>query len=328
MPHDNRSDRTPLKPTFWNHDMATTQDIWQAFLLAHPEIIPGRTSFEVINQKMNAFRQTVNQRPLSDFDNLSPHQMHTLLHDPWSDQSPVRLQDQLADEWLDQIPFLVLTEVLLGELASNVSIKLTPKGNLPLALCRQLYERKLLVQDDIERGITKKIAEDNVSFLQALKVCLTQSPYVRKRHNTLELTKAGQKAMQQDRAYRFRQLLRGYTMQFNWAYLDGAHTQAGQFGWAYSVYLFHRYGQQWQNTDYYAAKLLTAFPHLGEPIESGRLPGHSVEFKQVYRWRFVEQFGLWFGLLTLPNEPGRVYYPDPLLVQKTSLLDQLFQFTA
>jgi hypothetical protein len=63
--------------------MATAQDIWQAFLLAHPEVIPGQTSVELINQKMDAFRQTFNQRPVADFGNLSPHQMHTLLHDPW-----------------------------------------------------------------------------------------------------------------------------------------------------------------------------------------------------------------------------------------------------
>ncbi|GAB3753036.1 hypothetical protein GCM10028817_18190 [Spirosoma pomorum] len=308
--------------------MAMAQDIWQAFLLAHPELIPGQTSFEEINLKMDAFRQTFNQRPLADFDNLSPHQMHTLLHDPWSEQSLVRLQDELSDEMFDQIPFLVLTEMLLEELRTKSSIKLTPKGNLPLALCQLLYERKLLAQDDIERGITKKISEDNVSFLQALKVCLTLSPYVRKRHNTLELTKAGQKAMQQDRVLRLSQLLRDYTMRFNWAYLDDTQTQVGQFGWAYSLYLVHRHGQQWQNTDFYAAKLLTAFPHLGEPIESGRLPGRSLEFERVYRWRFIEQFGLWFGLLTLQKEHGRVYYPDPLLVQKTPLLDHLFQFTA
>jgi hypothetical protein len=144
---------------------------------------------------MDAFRQTFNQRPLSDFDNLSPHQMHPLLHDPWGEHSVMRLRDELTDELLNQIPFLVLTEMLLQELGANSAIKLTPKGNLPLALCRRLYERKLLVQDDIEQGITKKISEDNVSFLQALKVCLSLSPYFRNRHNILDLTKAGQKVL-------------------------------------------------------------------------------------------------------------------------------------
>lgn len=48
--------------------------------------------------------------------------------------------------------------MLLEELQAKSSIKLTLKGNLPLVLCRLLYERKLLVQDDIERGIAKKIS--------------------------------------------------------------------------------------------------------------------------------------------------------------------------
>ena len=103
-------------------------------------------------------------------------------------------------------------------------------------------------------------------------------------------------------------------MRFNGAYLDHNQTQAGQFGWAYLLYLLRRYGQHWQNTDFYAAKLLTAFPRLGEPIESDQLPGRSLEFERVYRWRFTEQFGLWFGLLALQKErprgviPIRCYY--------------------
>ncbi|GAB2563564.1 hypothetical protein [Spirosoma areae] len=209
---------------------------------------------------------------------------------------------------------------------THQSIKLTPKGNLPLALCRELYERKLLVQDDIEQGITKKISEDNVHFLQALKVCLSLSPYAKKQHNALWLTKTGEKAMAQQRAFRFRQVLQDYTLRFNWAYLDDTQTQAGQFGWVYSLYLVNRYGSEWHNTNFYANKVQQAFPHLREPIPSGRLSGYWLDFERVYRWRFVQQFGRWFGLLELQKEPQRGLYPDPLLMKKTPLLNQLFQF--
>ena len=197
---------------------------------------------------------------------------------------------------------------------------------MSLALCRSLYERKLLVQDDIERGITKKISEDNVHFLQALKVCLSLSPYVKKRQNALWPTKSGQKALGQQRRQLVQQVLQEYTQHFNWAYLDNTQTDAGQFGWAYSLYLLHRYGSEWRNTDFYAAKVLTAFPHLREPIASSRLEGFTLEFERVYRWRFVEQFASWFGLIELQKERQRAYYPDPVFIRKTPVLDQLFHF--
>lgn len=308
--------------------MGIAQDVWQAFITAYPEVTKAHLSIEEVNRKMEAFTQARNQQPHPDFEGLSPQQMHTLLNDPWGPQSMVRLQGGQPDTLLDQVPFLVLMEVLFQELMTTPPIKLTPKGNLPLALCRKLYERKLLVQDDIERGITKKIAEDNVHFLQALKACISLSAYVKKRQNAFWLTQAGQKALAQRRAGLLGQVLQDYTLRFNWAYLDDTPTQAGQFGWAYSLYLLHRYGSEWQGADFYALKVLKAFPHLREPIPSGRLSGLSLAFERVYRWRFIEQFGAWFGLIERQQECPGSYYPNPLLIRKTPLLDQLFEFTS
>lgn len=217
--------------------------------------------------------------------------MHVLLSDPRGPESLLGLQQELTDSQLDQIPFFGLMEVLYNHLLNNQSIKLTSTGNLPLTLCQDLYERKLLIQDDIERGITRKISEDNVHVLQALKICLSLSPYVKKQHNVLLSTKRGKQAMSQQRYVRFRQILQDYTLRFNWAYLDDTQTQAGQFGWAYSRYLVDRYGSEWRDTDFYAGKVQQAFPHLREPIPSGRLSGCWLAFERVYRWRFVEQFG-------------------------------------
>ena len=306
--------------------MGVAQEIWQAFIAAHPEVTKGHLPLEEVNQKMAAFTQARNQQPQPDFEGLSPQQMHVLLNEPLGKGSWLALQRELTDSLLDQIPFFRLMEVLYQYLLTHQAIKLTPKGNLPLALCRDLYERKLLVQDDIEQGITKKISEDNVAFLQALKVCLSLSPYAKKQHNVLLLTKHGKQVMSQDRALRFGQVFQDYTLRFNWAYLDDIQTQAGQFGWAYSLYLVDRYGSEWRNTDFYATKVQQAFPHLREPIASGRLSGYWLEFERVYRWRFMQQFGRWFGLVELQAERQRGYYPDPLLMKKTPLLNQLFQF--
>lgn len=192
--------------------MGVAQKIWQAFIQAHPEVTTRNLSLEEVNQKMAAFTQARNEQPHPDFDGLSPHQMHILLTDPWAQDSVMALQNELPDSLLDQIPFLLLMETLYQELLTHPSIKLTPKGNLPLALCRSLYERKLLLQDDIEGGITKKICEDNVRFLQALKACLSLSPYVKKRQNAFWLTKSGQQALGRTRQLIIQQVIQDYTL--------------------------------------------------------------------------------------------------------------------
>lgn len=67
--------------------MGVADEIWQAFLTAHPEIAQGRLSLEQVNQKMAAFMQARNQQPHPDFEGLSPQQMHNLLSDPWGTES-------------------------------------------------------------------------------------------------------------------------------------------------------------------------------------------------------------------------------------------------
>ena len=63
--------------------MGVAQEIWQAFIRAHPEATNGQLSLEEVNQKMAAFTQARNQQPYPDFEGFSPEQMHTLLSDPW-----------------------------------------------------------------------------------------------------------------------------------------------------------------------------------------------------------------------------------------------------
>ncbi|GAB2563556.1 hypothetical protein [Spirosoma areae] len=92
--------------------MGVAQEIWQAFITAHPEAAKGHLSLEEVNQKMAAFVQARNQQPQSDFDGLSPQQMHILLSDPLGMGSPFCLQQEVTDSLLDQISFFGLMEVL------------------------------------------------------------------------------------------------------------------------------------------------------------------------------------------------------------------------
>lgn len=306
--------------------MGFADEIMREFLDAHPDAAGGRWSQEELNQKLSAFMQNRNRKPVAGFDGLSAEQMHLLLNDPFGHGSIIRRHPTPADATIDQIPFFVLIEILYGML-SNGPIKLTPKGNLPVSVCRELYERKLLIQDDIQKGYTKKISEDNVAFIQALKACILISPDVKKRGNALSLTQSGQKSLSKERNILFWQVFDTYTTQFNWAYLDHADAQIGQFGWAYSIYLLHRYGAQEKEAGFYASKVIQAFPHLQEPVPSTRFEGFNLEPALIYRWRFVEHFAGWFGLIEIRKGTNDVF-DRQAIIQKAAIFSELFQVDA
>lgn len=212
--------------------MGFADDIMQEFTAAYPDAAKGRWSQQVLNQKLNSFMRACNQKPVTAFDGLSSQQMHVLLNNPFGQVSIIRRQPALTDEVINLVPFFRLIEILYGILSKG-PIKLTTKGNLPLSVCRELYEQKLLIDHDIEKGYTKKISEDNVAFIQAIKACLLIGQDVKKRGNALSLTQAGQKSLFKRREVRFWELFDIYTTRFNWGFLDLADTQAGHFGWAF-----------------------------------------------------------------------------------------------
>lgn len=304
--------------------MGFSDDIMQEFLATYPEAAKGRWSQQELNQKLNLFMRDRNQKPLAVFDGLSPQQMHALLNDPFGPGSIIHRNALIPEAAIDQVPFFRLIEILYN-LLSKDSVKLTTKGNLPLSICHTLYESKLLTQDDIEKGYTKKISEDNVVFIQALKACLLLSPDVKKQGNALSLTKSGQKTLSKQRDTRLWELFDIYTTRFNWGYLDLAVTQVGQFGWAYSLYLLYQYGAQDRQANFYASKIMQAFPHLQQPIPSGR-PEFPLAPDRVYQWRFIEKFATWFGLIGLGQHSTDAIFEGRILLRKSSVLGQLFQF--
>ncbi|WAC13059.1 hypothetical protein [Dyadobacter pollutisoli] len=302
--------------------MGLADDIMQEFMAAYPEAAQGRWSQQELNQKLHSFMQARNQKPLAAFDGLSAQQMHALLNNPFGQVSILGRQQTLTDDVIDQVPFFRLIEILQGKLSQG-PIKLTTKGNLPLSVCGELYETKLLTDDGIENGYSKKISEDNVAFIQALKACLLIGSDVKKLGNALSLTQTGQKSLSRRRDKRFWELFDIFTTRFNWGYLDLADTQVGYFGWAYSLYLLHRYGAQHRKTSFYASKAMLAFPNLQQPTPSGHY-GFTLAPERVYQWRFIEKFAAWFGLIEFEQASIDTKYQGRILLRKSPIFSQIF----
>jgi hypothetical protein len=305
--------------------MGHAEELWKAFLAQHPEAVTGKVTLDELNRKLADFNQKRNQTPHPDFESLSPEQMHHLLHAPLSSDSVIGLKGSYEEPVLDKIPFFILMERLWEELQTSQILKLTPKGNLSIEICKRLYEAKVLVQEDIERGITKKISEDNVAFIRALKICLQLGGYVKKRKNTLSLAKAAEKGLQLERSKQFVKLFTDFTTRFNWAYLDYVeNTTAGQFAWAFSLLLLHKYGGEWKECSFYANKLLKAFPMISPSIPHPMYATMEIEYERVYQWRFVEHFAFWFGLVELEQRKEQGIYGYKLFLRRSDLFDKIF----
>jgi hypothetical protein len=87
-----------------------------------------------------------------------------------------------------------------------------------------------------------------------------------------------------------------------WSFNDGYPEQPiGQLGWAFSVIMLDKFGDQPQTADFYADKYLRAFPKF---ISFFRHDFSTPErqFYRCYSVRTFDRFFLWFGFVTVDKQ--------------------------
>jgi len=241
--------------------------------------------------------------PIDDFLGLSPTEIHHLLYDTFGDKSPVQLLDKIDDKILDQIPLFRIAEEYLKIIQRDKQIKLTPLGALPKKVIVELYDKRILLEEHIENGITKLSREEDSVSITSARLTAELAGLVRKVSGKLTLTKAGTKLLDtNNRLQIFRQFFQTFTDKFLWSFNDGYPEQPiGQLGWAFSVIMLDRFGDQPQTVDFYADKYLRAFPKF---ITFFRHDYSTPEqqFFRCYGVRTFERFFLWFGFVTVDKQ--------------------------
>ncbi|GMQ30212.1 hypothetical protein [Algoriphagus confluentis] len=244
-----------------------------------------------------------NNIPLDDFLGLSATEIHHLLYDTFSEKSPVQLYNNIDDKTLDQIPLFRIVEEYLKIIQREKQIKLTPLGALPKKVMVELYDRRFLLDEHIERGITKLWKEDDCIAIKTARLTAEIAGLVRKVNNKLTLTKTTTKLFEKsNRLQIFRQFFQAFTDKFLWSFNDGYPEQPiGQLGWAFSVIMLDKFGHQPQTVGFYADKYLRAFPKFIAFFQ----PDYSTPERQFFRCygvRTFDRFLLWFGLVTVDKQ--------------------------
>lgn len=120
---------------------------------------------------LDSFKYQYNSRPIDDFLGLSSTEMHHILYNPLSENSPVRLRRHLPDEVLDVIPALRIFESLVELiLAEPRGIKLTKAEFLPRRVVHEIYAKGYFLESDIEVGILKLDREEKWPTLYAIRM--------------------------------------------------------------------------------------------------------------------------------------------------------------
>ncbi len=259
--------------------------------------------------------------PKPECEGYSADEMVELLIEPFLEGSPILLH-LLSDKDYELIPLFRMVKYLAEVIQQKGEIKLTQKGYLPVKVSEEFYNQGFIKSKYIDLGWIKQIKEANCPGLSFTRIMLDLMRMVKKRHNKLSLTKSGERLLL-DKPEMLMQLFLAYVDGYNWAYTDSyGNNSIGQIGYAFSLILLSKYGDEKRPADFYAEKYFKAFPMLSNaPIYA--FDGSYIEnLYNCYIERFFEMFLDKFGLveLEMPErfEKGITY------VKKTDLFDRLF----
>ena len=266
-----------------------------------------------------------NDTPQPDFCGLSPAQMHPLLYQPLGPTSVVQLRAHVPNDVLDQVPFLRLTEAFLRLLQRETPLRLTPLGALPRKYLRELYAHGFILEEGLETGLFTLSREIDSLAITTLHQTTRLAGLARLVRGQLLLTKKGSQLLAPaQRPALWALVLDTFTNRFLWASHDGYPSQTvGQTGWAYSVRLLARSGEQPHPVSFYAAHYQRAFPFVLAEFTD---PAYQTPLEQLthcYGVRTFERGLNWFGLLG-PEPQSAVFHQPDQPLSASPQLAQLF----
>jgi hypothetical protein len=257
-----------------------------------------------------------NNIPKPDFEGFSPKQMYQIIHFPFEDSCPIKINKEIPIE--DSPIFKIALDLLL--ILKENKIKLTQKGNLPIKIVKELYERKYYPDSLVEEGLYKIRLERDWYILHAVKIVLQISGLTKKQRGVLSLTKRGHSLLkQEDYTGLFFEFLKAYSQEFNWGYSDYIDSEnVGQLAFLYSLFLLNKYGDEYRTVDFYTDLYLRAFPLFLTQFEEKNV-------RYAYEGRFVNKFSEWFGFAETKMDNSSNPLVAKILIRKSNLLRALMK---
>ena len=163
-----------------NHIIKEIQD----WILAE-ERAGRNVDMDRINERLRTVTARHNSTPRSDFNGLSPEEMHNITYYPFAEQCVVNL-NKLCKEQYDQIP-LVKQALFLMSTLSQTELKLTKLGWLPLKIVAEAYAlgRPEWIIEELNQ---KRINEYDANSVWMARIILDLLGWIKTRKGMLSLT--------------------------------------------------------------------------------------------------------------------------------------------
>lgn len=261
-----------------------------------------------INERMQTLTARHNSTPRSDFNGLSPEEMHNVMYHPFTEQCVVSLNRLRKDQY-DKIP-LVRQALSLMQTLSETELKLTKLGWLPLKIVAETYR---LGQPEwiIEELKSKRINEYDALSVWMARITLELLGWIKTRKGMLSLTIKGKKTLS-DIDSAANEILRFSLTGVGLHTFDGNEDdRIGNLGMAYSVWLLNKFGSTWHSGEFYQEHYQKVF--------------NFPDKYNTYATRVFARLFYWIGLvetrLNKQTEP-----PYRWEYRKTDLLQMIFSF--
>ncbi len=253
---------------------------------------------EELNRLMKQAADAHNNSPLEQFDGLSPDQMGFVIYEPFDPMSPIHFREMTKAD-MAKIPMLNMVKSFGELLEAQGEIKLTKKGFLPIKIVRQLYNPEVMTDEMIEWEISRLYKEIDCMPVHLTRILSELIPVSKKRNNKISLIKMGRKLLSDEKLL-LREVIKTFSVRFNWGYFDGYESESiGQFGFLFSLYLLHKYGDENRPAKFYSEKYLNAFPHLVDELDESAFRSKSSAFHSCYEVRTFSRYLSRLGIVEL-----------------------------
>ena len=190
----------------------------------------------------------------------------------------------------------------------------------------EIYEKNFLTDKHIESGIIKLWKEQDCISIMSARYATMCAGVIKKVNGKLTLTKKGISLLKPgNRMQLFHLFFEAFTTKFLWSSNDRYTKEpAGQLGWAFSILLLHKFGEEKRPVNFYAEKYSKAFPEFISFFHS-LYTSPSVQYTNSYYTRVFGRFLLWFGFVHV-EYVNRILNEEQNKVTRTELVNKCFKF--
>ena len=261
--------------------------------------------------------------PVEEYDGLGANIIKMMLNSIFEPSSMVRLKDNIPGEVREQVPIFKSVKDYMSILEREEEIRLTKVGNLPPKYVKEIYENNEIKEYFIEEACYKLRNERDSKGVELSRVLAELCKYTKIRKNKLSLTKIGKDALNNE-AGMFEKIIRVFTKEYNWGYLDGYEQDINLAEIvSYNYYLVGKYGKTEENYSFYLEKLLLAFPmSLGAIVVRTEYETKKGIFGSMNFLRTFQRYMEYMGIVICDEKWGNEK------VKQTELFDKIIDLSA